>query len=283
MFNTNKVQGLIRGNVNMESLQDTATYDSNQKNIGFNVDIALEGAGSSLSVNGGKTNINADYKAVGQQSGIFTGHGGFDLTVDGKTTLIGEVITTTDAALAAGLNHYVSKGGITTRDIENTSSYEGDAISVGISLGMTDNKPQGNTNGLGYGTDGDSDSSITKGDVSGYNDEQGILTTDNRQALAGKFDNNGEEIYQRNSGGFYIFDKNGIQQPVNSPNDHGNTLGDQPAELYCLTCRRTGEPKKYGETTHGEDRYGTGNQKRYSTDEIEEMGVEYKKIDSGKN
>ena len=112
-------------------------------------------------MNGGKTDINADYKAVGQQSGLFTGDGGLNVLVDGKTTLIGGAITTTEKALAAGLNNYVSKGGITTRDIENTSSYEGDAISVGISLGMTDNKPQGNTNGLGYGTDSDSDSSTT--------------------------------------------------------------------------------------------------------------------------
>lgn len=45
-------------------------------------------------------------------------------------------------------------------------------------------------NGLGYGTDSDSDSSITKGGVSGYNDPQGNLTTENREALGGKLDNN---------------------------------------------------------------------------------------------
>ena len=114
VFNTNKVQGLIRGNVNMESPQDTYTYDSNQKSAGFTLDVALEGAGSSPSLNGGKTDINADYKAVGQQSGIFTGDGGFDPVVDGKTTLIGGAITTTDKALELGLNKYVSKGGIKT-------------------------------------------------------------------------------------------------------------------------------------------------------------------------
>lgn len=45
-------------------------------------------------------------------------------------------------------------------------------------------------NGIGYGTDSDSDSdsSITKGGVSGYNDKEGIFTTDNRQALAGQLD-----------------------------------------------------------------------------------------------
>lgn len=188
MINTNRAQGTIGGNVNIESLQDTATYDSNQKNMGFTLDVALEGAGSSLSLNAGRTDVNADYKAVGQQSGIFTGDGGFDLEVGGKTTLIGGAITTTDKALALGLNKYVSKGGITTQDIENTSSYEGDAIQAGVSLGMTDKKPQGNTNGLGYGTDGDSDSSITKAGITGIAGNSGI-TTDNREEYAGALEN----------------------------------------------------------------------------------------------
>jgi len=188
VINTNKAQGQILGDVNIESLQDTATYDSKQKNIGFTADVALEGAGSSLSLNGGKTDINADYKAVGEQSGILTGDGGFDLEVDGKTTLIGGAITTTDAAVAAGRNKYVSKGGITTQDIVNTSSYEGDAIQVGVSLGMTDRKPQGNTNGLGYGTDSDSDGSITKAGITGIAGNSGI-TTDNQAEYAGALEN----------------------------------------------------------------------------------------------
>ena len=32
--------------------------------MGFNADIAIKGVGSSLSVNGGKTNLNADYKGI---------------------------------------------------------------------------------------------------------------------------------------------------------------------------------------------------------------------------
>ena len=190
VINTNRAQGAIGGDVNIESLQDTTTYDSKQKNAGFTLDVDLvnSGAGSSLSLNGGKTDINADYKAVGQQSGIFTGDGGFDLAVDGKTTLIGGAITTTEEALAAGRNNYVSKGGIVTQDIENTSSYEGDAIQVGVSLGMTENKPQANTNGLGYGTDGDSDSSITKAGITGIAGNSGI-TTDNQVEYAGALEN----------------------------------------------------------------------------------------------
>lgn len=188
VINTDRAQGKIGGNVNIESLQDTVTYDSNQKNMGFTLDVDLKGVGSSLSLNGGKTNVNADYKAVGEQSGIFTEDGGFDLVVDGKTTLIGGAITTTDKSLELGLNKYVSKGGIETQDIENTSSYKGDAISVGLSVGNTTGKPQATMNGLGYGTDSDSDSSITKAGITGIAGNSGI-TTDNQVEYAGAVEN----------------------------------------------------------------------------------------------
>ena len=140
VINTNKAQGVIGGDVNIESLQDTATYDSKQKNMGFSADLDMTtGAGSSLSVNGG------------------------------KTTSIGGAITTTEAARDAGRNNYESLGGIETQDIKNTTSYDGDAIQVGVSIGNTTGKPQAQMNGIGYGSDGDSNSSITKGGVSGYN------------------------------------------------------------------------------------------------------------------
>ncbi|WP_298971556.1 hypothetical protein [uncultured Psychrobacter sp.] len=159
--------------------------------MGFSadIDIAGGGAGSSLSVNGGKTNLNADYQAVGEQSGIFTGDGGFDIAADGKTTLIGGAITTTEAAQLAGRNNYESLGGITTQDIENTTSYDGDAIQVGVSLGNTTGKPQTTMNGLGYGTDGDSDSSMTRAGITGIAGSQDI-TTDNRAEYAGILENN---------------------------------------------------------------------------------------------
>ena len=170
----------------MESLQDTSTYDSKQKNAGINLDVALEGAGSSLSVNGGKTNLTADSKIVGEQTGLFAQEA--DLTINGKGSFTGAVFTTSEEAQATGKSNIVFKQGVTSTDINNTTSYEGDAISIGLSIGKTTGKPQATMNGLGYGTDSDSDSSITKGGVSGYNDEQGILTTDNREALAGQLD-----------------------------------------------------------------------------------------------
>lgn len=186
VFNTGKVQGIIRGDMTMESLQDTSTYDSKQKNAGINLDVDLEGAGSSLSVNGGKTNLAANSKIVGEQTGLFAQEA--DLVVNGKGSFTGAVFTTSEEAQATGKSNIVFKQGITSTDINNTTSYEGDAISIGLSIGKTTGKPQATMNGLGYGTDSDSDSSITKGGVSGYNDPDGNLTTDNREALAGKLE-----------------------------------------------------------------------------------------------
>jgi hypothetical protein len=41
---------------------------------------------------------------------------------------------------------------------------------------------------------------------------------------------------------------------------HGNKLDDKPAEAYTLRDRDTGEVKKFGETTRGEDRYGASHE-----------------------
>lgn len=62
---------------------------------------------------------------------------------------------------------------------------------------------------------------------------------------------------------------------------NGNTLGDQPAEQYSLRDRKTGQVKKYGETTRGEDANGAGNQKRYSKKELKSNDVDYVKEASG--
>jgi filamentous hemagglutinin len=136
----------------IESLQDTATYDSDQKNMGFSADLDLaKGTGSSLSVNGGKTNLNSDYKAVGEQSGIFSNEA--DLTANGKGSFTGAVFTTSKEAQTNGKSNIVFKQGISSQDIKNTTSYKGEALSIGLSIGNTTGKPQATMNGIGYGTD----------------------------------------------------------------------------------------------------------------------------------
>ena len=148
VFNTDKVQGIIRGNVNMESPQDTYTYDSNQKSAGFNLDVDLlnNGAGSSLSVNGAKTNITANSKMVAQQTGLFANEA--DVIVEGTGNFKGAVFLTSEEAQANGKSNIVFKQGVTSTDVINTTSYEGDAFSAGLSIGKTNNKPQAAMMGL---------------------------------------------------------------------------------------------------------------------------------------
>ena len=187
VFKTNKVQGQIGGDMTMESLQDIYSYNSKQKNAGFSADLdMIGGKGSSVSINGGKTNLTANSKIVGEQTGLFTNEA--DLTVHGKGTFTGAVFTTSKDAQAGGKSNIIFNQGMTSTDINNTTSYDGNAIQAGISIGNTAGKPQANMNGLGYGSDKGRDSSITKGGVSGVNDPQGIFTTDNRDALGGKLE-----------------------------------------------------------------------------------------------
>lgn len=63
--------------------------------------------------------------------------------------------------------------------------------------------------------------------------------------------------------------------------EHGNTLNEKPAEGYTLRSKKTGEVKKYGETTHGEDKYGEGKQKRYSQSWLDKKGLYYQKETDG--
>ena len=221
VFNTNKVQGVIGGNVTMESPQDTYTYDSNQKSAGFNLDVDLmgNGKGSSLSVNGAKTNVNADSKIVGQQTGLFANEA--DVIVEGTGNFKGAVFLTSEEAQANGKSNIVFKQGVTASDIVNTTSYEGESLSAGLSLGKTNNKPQAAMNGLGYGTDGDSDSSITKGGVSGYNDPQGNLTTDNREALGGKLES--------------VFDATRVTEELSAQNQITNEPPRQYRRVFYLS------------------------------------------------
>ena len=62
---------------------------------------------------------------------------------------------------------------------------------------------------------------------------------------------------------------------------HGNVLNNTPAECYALICRETGVIKKYGETIHGELKYGIGNQRRYPRSYLDEHNLDYKQIEFG--
>ena len=63
---------------------------------------------------------------------------------------------------------------------------------------------------------------------------------------------------------------------------HGNSLkSGRAAEVYSLRDAKTSKVLKYGETTRGEDRFGVGNQRRYSKSYLKNNDMTYTKEASG--
>lgn len=195
VLNLNHLTGHVDGDVNVKSLQDTATYESNQKQMGISADIDLvKGTSTSFGVSGSKTNMTADYAQVKEQSGFFMNS--TDLQVDGKGTFEGGAFLTK----SKDDNRAVFKQGITVSDIDNHSRYEGESISGGINLNGSRTNDQGqpdktvdskwntSSQGIGYGTDSDSQTSTTYGAVTGMAGKSEV-TTDNKELLNETLDN----------------------------------------------------------------------------------------------
>lgn len=132
----NKIKTDVGGDLTIQSLQDTSTYQSTQKNVGVSVAVPLAGTGGG-SVNYSKSDINSTYKSVNQQSGLMAGDGGYEVDVKGDTTLTGGVIAASDKALADNNTSFNTGGKLTQTDLVNESAYSAKAIGVSASVGST--------------------------------------------------------------------------------------------------------------------------------------------------
>ncbi|EPB5264234.1 TPA: hemagglutinin repeat-containing protein [Enterobacter kobei] len=121
----------IGRNLTITSEQDTDRYDSSQKNASAGGSFTFGTMSGSASVNYSRDRMNSDYASVKEQSGIFAGSGGFDITVGGHTQLDGAVIAST----ATADNNRLDTGTLGWRDIHNTAEYEVEHQSAGISTG----------------------------------------------------------------------------------------------------------------------------------------------------
>ena len=177
----------IGGNLIVESLQDTSTYTSQQKSIGGSISVGL--GKMSGSFNASKSNIDSDFKSVGEQSGIKAGDGGFQVNVGGNTTLNGSVIASNQAAVEQGKNSFQTGGTLNISDIQNSASY--DAKSVSISVG-TSQQPTGklgmNGLGIGFGSDKGNASSTSSAGISGIAGNTAVRSTDAETGLKPIFD-----------------------------------------------------------------------------------------------
>lgn len=104
------------GNLNIESQQDSQKYDEKYTSGGLNVNINYAtGAGISGGASSGTT--KSDYNSVTDQSGIYAGEGGFNITVDKNTDLKGGVI---DSDATPDKNK-LTTGTLTWEDVDNNT------------------------------------------------------------------------------------------------------------------------------------------------------------------
>ena len=133
----NTVNTTVGGDLTIQSLQDTSTYTSQQSSSGGGVSVCVPPfcyGSSSASASAGKSNVNSNYASVNEQSGIQAGDGGFNVAVAGNTALVGGAISSTQAAVNAGLNSFTTGGTLTTSDIQNTAAYDANGYQIGASL-----------------------------------------------------------------------------------------------------------------------------------------------------
>ena len=125
----------IGGDLNVASRQDTDTQKSKQGSAGVGASICVPpfcyGTTVTGSANISAGNMNSDYKAVTDQTGLYAGKGGYDISVGKTTTLQGAVI----ASEASAEKNSLDTDRLLTSDIKNTSKIKSTSASAGISGG----------------------------------------------------------------------------------------------------------------------------------------------------
>ena len=132
----NKVNADIKGNLTIESEQNKQTYreENKQSGAGFTTDITSTGkglGGTSISGGANKSHTRSNYESVTEQSGIYAGQEGYDITVKGNTDLKGSVI---DSDAPSEKNH-LTTGTLTWNDIDNKADYKAEGKGIAYTKG----------------------------------------------------------------------------------------------------------------------------------------------------
>ncbi|WP_051001839.1 hemagglutinin repeat-containing protein [Herbaspirillum sp. YR522] len=199
-----QVKADIGRNLNIESVQDTSTFKSQDQSIGGSMTV---GAGFSGSVSASQSKVDANYASVGEQSGINAGDGGFQVNVKGNTDLKGGKIASTDKAMEDGKNS-LTTGTLTVSEIENRSQYQAESQSASAGGGNWANPSQGKPGGgIGIGSTSGDERSTTRSGVSG-----GAVTITDAQAQQDKTGQSAEQTIAL------------LDQDVRTGKDSSNTL-----------------------------------------------------------
>ena len=156
-----KVTGNVGGDLNIESKQDSNSYNEKSKSGSLGLEYDL-GTGK-VGITGGYSegNIDSDYASVTDQSGIYAGNEGFDIYVEDNTDLKGGIISGDNAD-----KNKLSTGTLTYEDIKNEAEYEAGSTGVNVNIDTgADYNEKGVTPNIGMPAEDEAEST-TKATVS---------------------------------------------------------------------------------------------------------------------
>ncbi|MGP2518170.1 hemagglutinin repeat-containing protein, partial [Yersinia sp. 2545 StPb PI] len=138
----------------LQSQQDSDNYDAKQTSTSGGVSMAVVGGGGSANLSISKDKLHSNYDSVQEQTGIFAGSGGFDITVGEHTQLDGAVIAST----ADKSKNSLDTGTLGFSNIENKADFkaehQGGSLSTGGPVGSDLLSNLGSVVLSGLGNDG---------------------------------------------------------------------------------------------------------------------------------
>ena len=129
--NGDKVKADIGRDLTLSSQQDSNNYNSKQQGMSAGLSYTFGGGGPGGSFSYNRDKMNSNYDSVQEQTGIYAGKGGFDITVGNHTQLDGAVIAST----ATPDKNSLDTGTLGFSDINNKADYKTEHQGAGFSTG----------------------------------------------------------------------------------------------------------------------------------------------------
>ncbi|MDC6407472.1 hemagglutinin repeat-containing protein [Xylella fastidiosa subsp. multiplex] len=145
-LNADSIKAKIGGNLDITSLQDTLQASAQQRQTSIGGTWVINGAGSTATFSRNRQDATQDYASVRNQSGLFAGAGGYDITVGGHSQFNGGALTSTaPQALQAFSTNTI---GYTDIHNHNSANASASGITIGSDLvsGLSKNNPNGTPN-----------------------------------------------------------------------------------------------------------------------------------------
>ncbi len=206
----------------LTSEQDSDSYDSKQTSASGGISGSM--SGGSASVNLALDKMHSTWDSVIEQTGIFAGNGGFDITVGEHTQLNGAVIGSTGSAEKNRLD----TGTLGFGDINNHAEYKVEHLSIGASTGgsIADQFTGNMANSLLVGVNGsDSADSTTRSAVS-----NGTITIRDKDSQPQDVASLSRDVEHANQTLSPIFDKEKEQRRLQEAQLIGE-IGSQAADI----------------------------------------------------